>query len=238
MLQLSPRIAAVLTVLLAAGCSTSDAEDVPDSGGAGGSTQEAGPDEGAPQPDAGPDVPGEASADAAPEASTPTLVATIETSMGTIKVALNETAAPVTVDNFAKYADAHYFDGLLFHRVIPDFMIQGGGLEPGMIDRPELYPPIVNEASSSGLSNVRGSIAMARTSDPDSATSQFFINTEDNDFLDPGPSQPDGYAVFGEVIDGMDVVDAIKVVETHSVGQYDDVPVEDVLITSISVAQQ
>jgi cyclophilin family peptidyl-prolyl cis-trans isomerase len=119
--------------------------------------------------------------------------------------------------------------------VIPDFMIQGGGLEPGLQSRATLFPPIVNEGATSGLSNLRGTIAMARTNDPDSATSQFFINTVDNTFLDATSSKA-GYAVFGKVIEGMDVVDQIEAVPTHTVGSYEDVPVDDVMIESIRVA--
>lgn len=187
--------------------------------------------------EAQPDASEEAATDAAPEASGPRLLATIETNMGNIVVELNPTAAPITVENFQNYADDQYFDGLIFHRVIKDFMIQGGGLEPGMTPRAATYPPIVNEAPTSGLSNLRGTISMARTSAPDSATSQFFINTVDNEFLNPGGGQA-GYAVFGQVVEGMDVVDEIESVPTGSVGSYDDVPVKDVLIVSIVVNQE
>ena len=163
------------------------------------------------------------------------LQANIDTSMGLIVVDLNPGASPITVDNFQAYADAQFYDGLIFHRVISAFMIQGGGLNPDMTQKPTLFPPIVNEAVTSGLSNLAGTIAMARTSAPNSATSQFYINTVDNTFLDPSPSNPAGYAVFGMVTEGMDVVHAIEAVATHSVGAYDDVPVDAVLINSITV---
>ncbi len=177
----------------------------------------------------------DAEADTGIDAPVSGLIATIVTSKGTIRVLLNDAASPVTVDNFQKYADAKFYDGLLFHRVIPDFMIQGGGMEPGMTERSPLFPAIVNEAATSGLSNLRGTIAMARTSAPNSATSQFFINSVDNTFLDPGGSDPNGYAAFGNVIDGIDVVDAISAVPTHTVGSYEDVPVDDLLIQSLAV---
>ncbi|HNS98028.1 MAG TPA: peptidylprolyl isomerase [Polyangiaceae bacterium] len=181
-------------------------------------------------PDVSPDVPA--------ESSEPSLFATIVTSKGTIRVKLADDASPITVENFQRYADAQFFDGLIFHRVIAGFMIQGGGMEPGMKTRAPLFPPIVNEASASGLSNLRGTIAMARTNQPDSATSQFFINTVDNTFLDPGQSSPAGYAVFGNVVEGMDIVDEIEAVATHTVGIYEDVPVEDVVIESLRVTTE
>lgn len=159
-------------------------------------------------------------------------VVVIETSMGTIKVELFEDKAPITVKNFMDYVEAKHYDGLTFHRVIEKFMIQGGGMEPNGTQR-KTKDPIKNE-STNGLSNLRGTIAMARTGVPDSATSQFFINTVDNDFLDKAKSRDGvGYCVFGRVIEGMDVVDKIKVVKTG--GQ--DKPVEDVLIKSVKKAE-
>jgi len=163
------------------------------------------------------------------------LRATIDTSEGIIVVDLEPTLTPVTVENFKKYADAQFYDGLVFHRVIVDFMIQGGGLSPDMTEKDPLFAPIVNEAVGSGLSNVAGTIAMARTSAPNSATSQFYINTVDNTYLDPSTDNPAGYAVFGMVSTGMDVVETIENVPTHTVGAYDDVPVTTVLINSIVV---
>ena len=157
----------------------------------------------------------------------------LKTSKGTIQIALDTEKAPVTTENFLNYVRSSFFDGLIFHRVIPGFMIQGGGMTPDM-EQKQTQPPITNEADN-GLPNKRGSIAMARTSDPHSATAQFFINVKDNDFLNyQGPENP-GYAVFGEVTDGMDVVDDIVSVPTHTVGHHEDVPEEPVLIESSQV---
>lgn len=158
-------------------------------------------------------------------------VVVIRTSKGDIKVQLDPGRAPLTVRNFLNYVDKKHYDGTIFHRVIEDFMIQGGGFRPGLKPLEENFPPIRNE-SNNGLSNVRGTIAMARTGDPHSATDQFFINVANNSKgLDPGVRP--GYAVFGKVIAGMDVVDAIRRVRTTSIGDFDDVPVEDVVIESI-----
>src|SRR5262249_10197993 len=153
--------------------------------------------------------------------------------MGPIKVELFADKSPVTVKNFLEYVDKKHYDGTIFHRVIPDFMVQGGGFEPGMKEK-ETGKPIKNEASN-GVTNARGTLAMARTSDPDSATAQFFINTVDNKFLDRSGDSPRqaGYAVFGRVIDGIEVVDKIKAVETGSKRGHENVPVEDVRIKSI-----
>jgi peptidyl-prolyl cis-trans isomerase B (cyclophilin B) len=159
-------------------------------------------------------------------------VVIIETSMGPIKVELFEDKAPISVKNFLEYVDDKHFDGLVFHRVIAKFMIQGGGFEPGMKQK-KTKAPIKNE-SGNGISNERGTLAMARTSDPDSATSQFFINTVDNKFLDKAEARDGvGYAVFGKVVDGLDVVDKIKSVKTGRRGPHSDVPVDDVIIKSI-----
>ncbi|MBP7747369.1 MAG: peptidyl-prolyl cis-trans isomerase [Phycisphaerae bacterium] len=162
----------------------------------------------------------------------------IATSLGNIDLELNPEKAPITVDNFLQYVDDKFYDGTIFHRVIEGFVIQGGGFEPGLVQK-ATRAAIVNEADN-GLSNVRGTIAMARLSAPDTATSQFFINHKDNiaggdgqSDLDPGGVSEDGYAVFGEVIAGLDVVDAIAAVETESRSGFSDVPVEDVLINSI-----
>lgn len=154
----------------------------------------------------------------------------LQTNLGTITLKLDAEKAPVTVKNFLQYvADGHY-DNTLFHRVINGFMIQGGGFEPGMKQK-ETRAAIENEAAN-GLKNKRGSIAMARTNDPHSATAQFFINVSDNDFLDfKAPfGNGWGYCVFGEVVEGMDVVDKIKSVKTGNKGFHQDVPVEDVII--------
>ena len=160
----------------------------------------------------------------------------LETSMGEIVIELNEDAAPVTVKNFVEYVEAGHFDGTVFHRVIPDFMIQGGGFTSKMA-RKDTRAPIANEASN-GLKNERGTIAMARTSDPNSATSQFFINHADNGFLDYVDQSNPGYAVFGRTVEGMDVVDAIAGVETTSRMGMDDVPVEPVVIKSATVVAE
>ena len=159
----------------------------------------------------------------------------LTTNHGVITLALNEEKAPKTVANFKSYVEAGHYDGTIFHRVIKNFMIQGGGMEPGM-NQKATQAPIENEAAN-GLKNKRGSIAMARTSDPHSATAQFFINTVDNDFLDfKAPSgQGWGYCVFGQVVDGMDVVDKIRAVRTGNKGFHQDVPVEDVIIEKAEV---
>jgi cyclophilin family peptidyl-prolyl cis-trans isomerase len=159
----------------------------------------------------------------------------IVTNQGTIRAMLFTSEAPRTTANFLKYVNDGFYDGLIFHRVIDGFMIQGGGFFPGMTQKEATYPPVKNEAKSSELKNERGTLSMARTMDPDSATAQFFINTVDNSFLDPGANDPNGYAVFGKVYEGMDIVDKIGKVQTHTVGYYQDVPVEDVVIESIKV---
>ena len=171
-------------------------------------------------------------------------VVVMETSLGTIKIELDDEKAPITVKNFLEYVDDKFYDGTTFHRVIPGFMIQGGGFEPGVKDarngtdikakEKKTRDPIKNE-SSNGLSNKRGSIAMARTNDPDSATAQFFINVVDNSRLDRLR-----YCVFGKVIDGMDVVDKIRNVKTKAVipGAFEDVPEEDVIIKKVRRADK
>lgn len=157
----------------------------------------------------------------------------ITTNHGVIVLELDAEKAPESTKNFQRYvADGHY-NGTVFHRVIPGFMIQGGGFEPGLKQKPS-GEPIQNEADN-GLKNEIGTIAMARTSDPHSATAQFFINTSDNDFLNHKSKDPQGwgYAVFGKVVDGLDVVKKIEGVATSTVGPYGDVPVEDVIIEKI-----
>ncbi len=157
----------------------------------------------------------------------------LETTMGDIVIELNEKAAPVTVKNFLTYVGEDFYDGTIFHRVIPNFMIQGGGFTPDMVQK-KTHPPIINEASN-GLKNDRGTIAMARTSNPDSATSQFFINHRNNDPLNyAGPNNP-GYAVFGKVVEGMETVDKIAAVKTTQKGPHANVPVEPVVIKSAKV---
>ncbi len=152
------------------------------------------------------------------------------TSVGEIELELNQTKAPKTVENFLKYVDAKYYDGLIFHRVIKNFMIQGGGFSKDMKQK-ETKAPIINEAKN-GLANDNGTIAMARTSNPNSATSQFFINTKDNAFLNYSTGNA-GYAVFGKVSKGMSVVKQIEQKATTKKGMYRDVPVEPIVIKSI-----
>jgi len=163
-------------------------------------------------------------------------VVKLETSMGNIVIELNKKAAPVTVKNFLGYVEAGFYDGLIFHRVIPGFMIQGGGLTRQMVEK-KTRDPIINEAKN-GLSNKRGTISMARSSNPDSATAQFFINHRDNDFLDYIDDNKAGYAVFGKVTEGMEVVDAIASVETTTRNGKEDVPVEPVIIQSAKVVPE
>jgi cyclophilin family peptidyl-prolyl cis-trans isomerase len=181
--------------------------------------------------------------DPAAEGKKPVVV--METSLGTIKIELDDAKAPGTVKNFLQYVDDKFYDGTTFHRVMPDFMIQGGGFEPGVKDakngkdiqakQKKTRDPIKNE-SGNGLSNTRGTIAMARTNELDSATSQFFINVVDNSRKLDEPR----YCVFGKVIDGMDVVDKIRNVKTKTVipRAFEDVPEEDVLIKSVRRADK
>jgi cyclophilin family peptidyl-prolyl cis-trans isomerase len=152
-----------------------------------------------------------------------------ETSLGAFTLELDAEKAPVTVENFLSYVDDGFFDGLIFHRVIPGFMIQGGGMLPDMSQRKN-KAPIKNEATN-GLKNDRGTVAMARTNDINSATAQFFINLSDNDFLNHAPGNY-GYAVFGKVTEGMDTIDRIAKESTGRRKGHDDVPVNDVVITS------
>jgi len=160
---------------------------------------------------------------------------TLDTSKGTIVIELYPDEAPKTVENFLRYARWGHYDGTIFHRVIPDFMIQGGGFDEKM-SRKLTELPVENEADN-GLKNDRGAVAMARTSDPHSATDQFFINTKNNAFLNHKNKTPQGwgYAVFGKVVDGMDVVDEISKVKTEKKGTMSDVPVEPVIIKTVKV---
>lgn len=180
----------------------------------------------------------------APEAQTPEPHAAaanptvrMTTSMGVIVIELNAEKAPISVENFLGYAQDGYYNGTIFHRVIPNFMIQGGGFTPQMQQKPT-RSPIKNEAAN-GLKNLRGTVAMARTNVPDSATSQFFINHRDNAFLDYRGPQPQtiGYAVFGKVVSGMDVVDKIAAVATTQVGPHGDVPATPVVIESVDIVK-
>jgi peptidyl-prolyl cis-trans isomerase B (cyclophilin B) len=159
----------------------------------------------------------------------------LKTNHGDITLELDAAKAPKSVANFLAYVNSGHYDGTIFHRVIDNFMIQGGGMTAGMKQKPTL-DQIENEANN-GLKNERGTIAMARTSDPHSATAQFFINVNDNDFLNHTAPTPQGwgYAVFGKVSNGMDVVDKIKKVQTGNAGYHQDVPTEDVVIEKASV---
>ncbi|MGC6406077.1 peptidylprolyl isomerase [Bisgaard Taxon 45] len=159
----------------------------------------------------------------------------LHTNYGDIKMALEETQAPMTTQNFLRYSQTGFYNGTIFHRVIPGFMIQAGGFEVGLKQK-KTDAPITNEANN-GLKNWRGTVAMARTSDPHSATAQFFINTVDNDFLNfsSETEQGWGYAVFARVVEGMEVVDRISQVKTERVGFHRDVPREPVVIQSVTV---
>jgi peptidyl-prolyl cis-trans isomerase B (cyclophilin B) len=162
-------------------------------------------------------------------------VVLMTTSMGNVRIELDAEKAPITTKNFLDYVSDGHYDGLIFHRVIPGFMIQGGGMDPQMNEK-KGKAPIKNEAAN-GLKNKVGSVAMARTNVVDSATSQFFINVKDNDFLNhrsPSPAEF-GYAVFGQVVEGMDVVRSIEKVKTANKGYHNDVPAEAVVINSIKL---
>ena len=161
---------------------------------------------------------------------------TLHTTLGDITLELDAGKAPATVENFLGYAKDGFFDGTIFHRVIDNFMIQGGGMLEDMSQKPT-KAPVKNEADN-GLKNAKGTIAMARTNDPHSATAQFFINVSDNDFLNHKSPTPQGwgYAVFGKVVSGMDVVEKIKSVKTGRRGYHDDVPVEAITIQNVTIA--
>ena len=161
----------------------------------------------------------------------------MQTNKGVIEIELNAEKAPETVENFTSYVKDGFYDGTIFHRVIDGFMIQGGGMEPGMNEK-QTKAPVKNEADNS-LANDRGTIAMARTNDPHSATAQFFINVSDNAFLNHRSPSMDGwgYCVFGKVTNGMDVVDEIKGVATTSKGGHQDVPAEDVIIEKAEIVE-
>ncbi len=162
---------------------------------------------------------------------------TLHTNYGDIKIELNFDKAPISAKNFEDYCKEGFYDNTIFHRVIDGFMIQGGGMESGFIEK-KTKAPIQNEANN-GLSNKRGTLAMARTPEPHSASAQFFINVADNTFLDHKAEtmQGWGYAVFAEVIEGMDIVDKIKSVKTGNRGFHQDVPKEEVVITSVTIEQ-
>ena len=158
----------------------------------------------------------------------------LTTNHGKIKLELDAEKAPKTVENFLAYVNAGHYDGTIFHRVIDGFMIQGGGFEPGMKQKPT-NDPVENEAKN-GLKNAPYTVAMARTSDPHSASAQFFINIKDNSFLDYPGQDGWGYCVFGKVVEGMDVVDKIKSVKTTRTGMFSDVPVDNIVIEKAEIA--
>lgn len=162
---------------------------------------------------------------------------TLHTTLGAVTLKLDEDKAPKTVENFLSYAKEGFYENTIFHRVIDGFMIQGGGFESGMQQKP-VKKPIKNEANN-GLTNKIGTIAMARTPDPHSATAQFFINVNDNSFLNFRNETPDGwgYCVFGEVTDGMDVIDKIRGVATGNSGHHQDVPLEDIKIERVEIEE-
>lgn len=160
---------------------------------------------------------------------------TLKTNMGNIVIELDEEKAPKTSENFIQYVKDGFFDGTIFHRVINNFMVQGGGFEPGMVEK-STRAPIENEANN-GLSNVTGSIAMARTMDPHSASAQFFINLADNKFLDHPGQDGWGYCVFGKVTEGMDVVEKMKEVETTNRMGHQDVPADDLVIEQATITE-
>jgi peptidyl-prolyl cis-trans isomerase A (cyclophilin A) len=160
--------------------------------------------------------------------------ARLVTSVGDIVVELDPVKAPKSVDNFLQYVKSGHYNGTVFHRVIPNFMIQGGGMTPEMVEKPTRSP--IPLESKNGLNNERGTLAMARTNAPNSATSQFFINVKNNEFLNAANSRDgNGYAVFGKVVSGMDLVDKIKSVATHTKGMHGDVPVEPIIIKQVLV---
>lgn len=168
--------------------------------------------------------------------SNPTIL--IETTKGNIKVELDAKAAPKTVENILAYVKDGFYDGTIFHRVIPGFMVQGGGMTETMMEKANKSASVQNEADN-GLKNDRGTVAMARTMDPHSASSQFFINVANNDFLNFRSKTPQGwgYAVFGKVTEGMDVVDQIVAVKTGNFGPHGDVPVQPIIMTKVSVVE-
>jgi cyclophilin family peptidyl-prolyl cis-trans isomerase len=165
-----------------------------------------------------------------------TVMILMKTSKGDIKIELDSEKAPKTVENFLSYVEAGHYSGTIFHRVINGFMVQGGGFDLNMRQRPA--PRTVENEASNGLKNTEGSIAMARTPDPHSASAQFFINVNDNAFLDYPGQDGWGYCVFGQVVDGMDVVDAIKAVPTGNRGPHQNVPTDPIIIDEISVIEE
>lgn len=173
---------------------------------------------------------------AADEVKAPPLYVEMDTNLGNVVFELDEAKAPITVENFKNYVDDGFYDGLIFHRVIDGFMVQGGGFDTDMKQKKTAAP--IKIESDNGLKNVRGSIAMARTMDPNSATSQFFINTQDNTFLDYPGQDGYGYTVFGKVVEGMDVIDKMEKVKTTSKGMHQDVPTKPIVIESMKFVEK
>ncbi|GGZ99177.1 peptidylprolyl isomerase [Ignatzschineria ureiclastica] len=173
---------------------------------------------------------------AADEVKAPPLYVEMDTNLGNVVFELDEAKAPVTVENFKNYVDDGFYDGLIFHRVIDGFMVQGGGFDADMKQKKTAAP--IKIESDNGLKNVRGSIAMARTMDPNSATSQFFINTQDNTFLDYPGQDGYGYTVFGKVVEGMDVIDKMEKVKTTSKAMHQDVPAKPIVIESMKFVEK
>ena len=216
-------LAGALALALAAAC-----------GGGGSEPEPAAEESAAPEPAAEESAPSGEAAEGASDIVYPTVE--MQTSLGLLTIEVYPDEAPKTVENFLSYVNDGFFDGTIFHRVVPGFVIQGGGFTPDMTKK-ETQPPIENEADN-GLRNLRGTICMARTNDPHSATSQFFINTKDNPMLDHQDKIRNwGYAVFGKVTTGLDVVDAIEAVDTGSRDGYQDVPLEPVVIESARVVR-
>ncbi len=173
---------------------------------------------------------------AADEVKAPPLYVEMDTNLGNVVFELDEAKAPITVENFKNYVDDGFYDGLTFHRVIDGFMVQGGGFDVDMKQKKPAAP--IKIESDNGLKNVRGSIAMARTMDPNSATSQFFINTQDNTFLDYPGQDGYGYTVFGKVVEGMNVIDKMEKVKTTSKGVHQDVPAKPIVIKSMKFVEK
>ncbi len=228
------RLIAGAAVFAALGASSGCASSEPASSPASQVTSATNSSGGSTEPGAPPAPATENPNDKASKKENPVVV--LETSLGTIKIELFSDAAPISVKNFLDYVESKHYDGTIFHRVIPGFMVQGGGFTADMKQK-QTKAPIKNEAGN-GLKNMRGTLAMARTNDPDSASSQFFINVADNDFLNRERAQDGvGYAVFGKVTEGMDVVDKIVAVKTKNVGPYQNVPAEPVTIKSAKAAK-
>lgn len=168
--------------------------------------------------------------------TSPNLYVEMDTTEGNIVIELNQEKAPITVENFKNYVDDGYYDGLIFHRVIDGFMVQGGGFDADMNQKKTADP--IKIESNNGLKNERGSVAMARTNNPNSATSQFFINTQNNTFLDYPGQDGHGYTVFGKVVSGMDVVDKMEKVKTTRKGPHSDVPATPITIESVKFVEK